>query len=92
MIYYLSSFLIIPIIILFSIVTKGAILPSFNQHETWSIEYSTIVIGSLIGCYLAYKSYKTYKRKIPFVIALIFNTFFCIASLYTIISLWGDKY
>jgi hypothetical protein len=91
---YLSvSYLIVPVLILLSVATKGEILPYFPvaPSQTWNIQYIPMVVAALVGILLAFRGRKFSQLNKTSVGAIILNTLWFLVFSYKVVTLWGDK-
>jgi len=89
---YILAAIVIFVPISLSIVTQGKILPSLNNHETWTIEYLPMIITSVIGIVIAYTGLLKTKRKPWFYAIAAFNALLGLIFLAAIVYLWGEKF
>jgi hypothetical protein len=75
-----------------SIATEGRALPSFTGHETWTIEYSPMILASAIGAVMAFIGLKKNKKKIWCYSAATFNAVMGVFFICAVIYLWGEKF
>jgi hypothetical protein len=88
----LVSYLITPSLFVLSMITHGWILPTLNNHQSWTIEYIPMVGSSIIGLLFALKEYRLRAKKAWPAISFILNLLFCVVFIYTVYDLWGDNY
>jgi len=90
--YYVLSLVLTPILIFFSRLTEGAILPSLTSHNTWTIEDTPMILSSIVGVYLASRGYSKTRKKSLMIIACAFNIALGLFHIYALITLWGEKF
>jgi len=89
---FVITLLISPSIILISIVSNGRILPSLTNHETWTIEYTPMILSSLLGFCLAVLVYRKTGWRAGVILSCTLNLLIALFFTYTVLTLWGDKY